>query len=767
MSDTLSRILDTLLRVIPYEEKRLDNLSVIGGFHKFLLTWLDKLLLLNIPSFYSEELSRWREKIFLYPSWEKSERAKTLEEVSRLLLQLKEEIFVRIPLEKLKGIGKRREKEWRRMGITTVKELLYNFPRRYEDRRKIKKIKELEEGEQATIRGRIRVVGEEKTRKGRKIFKAIVDDGSGSITLTWFHQKWIRDIIKPGKEGIFTGRVSFFSGPQIVHPEFELLEEDKEIFIGGRIVPLYTAPSIYSQTRIRKLIWELIHQYGSFIWDALPEDIRKKYSLPSLQEALKEIHFPTSIDTLKRARLRFAWEELFLFQLALLSQREERRSQVGEVIQANVEEEMERVLPFSLTPSQRRVLEEIRKDLSSGTRMFRLLQGEVGSGKTVVALGAVLSVLKNGYQCAILAPTLILAEQHYLNFLRYLSPLGYEIAILTTRVRGRRRGEILERLKKGEIGLLIGTHAILQEEVEFKNLGLVVIDEQHRFGVIQRSALIHKGVSPHVLVMSATPIPRSLALALYGELDISTLDEVPGGRREVKTYWLREEEREKIFPFIREEVEKGRLVYYVVPRIKEKRKEMKSLEACEEMLRRKLPGISLGILHGRMKKEEQVKTMEHFRKGEIKILLCTPVVEVGVDVPQATVMVIENAERFGLSQLHQLRGRVGRGELPGYCFLIGEPESPEGERRMEEIMRESDGFRIAEADLRLRGPGELLGVLQHGFKGFRMVNILRAERFVEKARKEADRFLKIRGITPAYFKAIKEKFPEWERISLT
>ncbi|MCD6521791.1 ATP-dependent DNA helicase RecG [Candidatus Calescamantes bacterium] len=771
MNDKLLSTINRLLKILPYEAKNLRNTSVMGGFNKFCEEELRKITSsLSSGEGVLPSLKLIQQRILQYPTLPEEEKRSLLLELQSLLEKLREEITLHVNIQKIKGIGKKTARELEKLGICSVKDLLYHFPRGYEDRRKITRISQVKPGEKVTIQGKIVVVGEERTRKGKKIFRAIVDDGTGKIVLTWFYFKGIKEIIKPGKEGIFTGRVSYFSGLEIIHPEFELWEEEKEkkeFLYGGRIIPFYPATTSLTQGRLRQILYRTVKEFAPFLFDPLPPNLLKKYALPSVKDAIREIHFPTSVKNLKKARLRFAWEELFLFQLGILSKRGWREKEEGSIFNASIWEDLNRILPFTLTPSQRKVLEEIRQDLTSGKRMYRLLQGDVGSGKTVVALGASLMVLKHGYQVAFLAPTHILAEQHYWNFIRFLAPLGFEVVLITGKEKKKAREEVIEKIRGGEANVVIGTHSLLNEEIVFKNLGLVVIDEQHRFGVVQRSELIKKGEKAHVLVMSATPIPRSLALALYGEMDISTLEEIPGGKREVETYWLKEEEREKIFPFILEEIGKGRLIYYVVPRIKDKNKEMESLERIALLLEKRLPQVSLGVLHGRLKKEKQKKILDDFRKGKIQILLSTPVIEVGIDVPDATVMVIENAERFGLSQLHQLRGRVGRGKYPGYCFLIGTPQTPSGGVRLEKILTTQDGFQIAEEDLKLRGPGELLGTLQHGFKGFRVVNILKAVNLLEKAREEAKRFMKEKNLLPLYLKIVKERFPEWEETSLT
>lgn len=768
-SQSLLHTLEILLKPFPHEKKSgCKNQACFGGFDKFVQEWGGKILLCNLKSHQYEWVKGIVNKVSSYSQWGIEERAKFVQESEDILIKLREEILLETPVQYLKGVGPRLAEKLARLSIVNMRDLLYHFPRRYEDRSRLENIGSLKRGETVTIKGKVLLMGEERTRRGKKLLKAIVSDGTGKITMIWFSYRGIKKLLPLGKDIIFTGRVEEFSGRCMIHPEFEVVEENNPHLNVGRVIPLYPSTQDITQRLWRKLIFQSIEEHTPFLYDPLPEFIRKKHALPHVSEAMKDIHFPSSSSSLRKARLRFAWEEMFLFQLGLFLKRGSFEKNKGRVLKGKVREILSDILPFSLTASQEEVVKEIERDLNSGKRMYRLLQGEVGSGKTVVALGASLLALKNGTQVAIMAPTLILSEQHYFNFLRYLSPLGYEVVLLTGKEKGKQREKILKKIREGKADVVIGTHALVEEEIKFSSLGLVVIDEQHKFGVMQRSALSFKDEFPHVLVMSATPIPRSLALALYGDMEISTLKEVPGGRGEVETFWIREEERERVYQFMREEISRGRLIYYVVPRIESSGKS--ELESVEDALRRLkfiLPDIPIGVLHGRLKKEEQREIMEKFRKKEFHLLLSTTVIEVGMDVPEATLMVIEDAHNFGLAQLHQLRGRIGRGPYSSYCVLIGNPATEKGYKRLNTLLESKDGFLIAEEDLKLRGPGELLGFKQHGFSGFRIINLLRSTNLIEKVRKEVRYYLEKQAIPVTLLKVIEERFPEWREISLT
>ncbi len=761
--------LDNLLKPFPYElRSTFKNSSTTNGFENYVKSWVDKLLILNLDSIQRRRLYQVKEYIEGYGSEPLRERKKKFYSAYFLILKVKEDAVFSYPVQYLKGIGPRKAERLKKLGIQTLKDFLFHFPRRYEDRSNLCLLRNLKRGEITTVRGRILAVGEEKTFKGRTITKAVIGDGTGTLLCIWFDYPQIKNFLPVGKEGIFTGRVEKSGDWQMVHPEFEVMEGKEEILNMGRIVPFYPLTQDLTQRMFRSSVMSILKEYSSYLLDPLPPSVLKENSLMPLREAIREIHFPSSWENLRRAKERFSFEEFFLFQIALkLRMGKEIKIRERSLSEGKIIEKLSSLLPFSLTQDQKRVLREVEEDMNSSGKMYRLLQGEVGSGKTVVALGATIMAVEKGWQVAILSPTSILAEQHYFNFLRFLAPLKIKVEILTGREKKNQKKEKARSIKEGKVEVIVGTHALIQEGLEFKNLGLVIIDEQHKFGVVQRAKLKEKGRNPHILVISATPIPRTLALALYGDMDISTLEELPSGERKVKTYWVSGEEREKINNFIKEELSKGRQVYYVVPRIR-KGGEIKSLEEVWGRLKDTFPEVNIGYLHGRMKPEEQKRVMDDFRKGKIQILLTTTVIEVGIDVPRATLMVIENAERFGLSQLHQLRGRIGRGSHISYCLLMGNPTTEKGRKRLETLIRTESGFEVSEEDMKIRGPGELLGTLQHGFVGFKVVNLLKDRRILEKSRKVAHKFLSkhphLEGY-PHILEFVEERFPEWKRVS--
>lgn len=528
----------------------------------------------------------------------------------------------------------------------------------------------------------------------------------------------------------------------------------------GRLVPIYGTTGELSQRYLRRIIFQYVHKYAPRVRDILSPELRQRFDLYSASEALREIHFPRDAASLERARERLVFEELFLFEAGLSRIRERvRRDGVARPPRSDLAEAFINNLPFSLTTAQRRVIAEVERDLLSGKRMYRLVQGDVGCGKTIVAIYALLSVVAAGYQGALMAPTEILAEQHYLGINRIVSPLGVRVGLLTGSLSKRERERNLAGLKNGEIDIIVGTHALLEREVVFRDLGLIVIDEQHRFGVQQRDLLLSKAASPDVLVMTATPIPRSMTMTVYGDLDVSVIDELPAGRKPVKTYFLPTSERSRVYRFIRKELEAGRQAYVVCPLIEEsERLNVEAAVARYEELKREFAEFRVELLHGRLKIEEKEGIMEAFRKGEIQLLVATSVIEVGIDVPNASVIVIEGVERFGLAQLHQLRGRVGRGPHESYCVLIGSPQTPEARERIKILVKYQDGFQVAEHDLALRGPGELLGTRQHGYSDFRVVDIFKDMPVYMKIKKYINN-CNFNEIEPVVWKEINFRFP--------
>lgn len=644
------------------------------------------------------------------------------------------------PVRYIKGVGEKRAFVLSKLGIITARDLLYHFPRRWEDRRHFKKIGELIDGEKATIMGRVIDAESTVTSRGLVIVKAIIDDISGVAYLTWFNQPYMKTRFKSlkGKRIVAYGTVKRNRwGIEIENPEWEEIGEEESLNL-GRIVPIYPLTEGISQLQMRKIINSALDFLTPHLVDIIPPFIREKRGLMPISAAMREIHFPTSAKSLAEARRRLVYEEFFLLQVILALRQKEYKEEKGRSLEFDVFSELEKILPFKLTEAQRRVIEEVARDMKEGHPMNRLIQGDVGSGKTIVALAAILIAVRCGYQCALMAPTEILAEQHFIVLSNLLFPLGIKLTLLVGGLTPKEKKLAKKLIAEGETDLVVGTHALLEEDVEFKNLGLVIIDEQHRFGVIQRATLRQKGLNPEVLVMTATPIPRTLALTVYGDLDVSVIDQLPPGRQPVRTFWVPKSRRKWAYSFVRDEIKKGHQAYAVCPLIEESEK--LQAEAAEKLaadLSRLLPDVRIELLHGQMRPKEKEEIMRAFREGKIDLLVSTPVIEVGIDVENATVMVIEDADRFGLAQLHQLRGRVGRGEKQSYCILIANPRSEEAKKRLQVMTETNDGFRIAEEDLAIRGPGEFFGTRQHGLPDLRLANILKDVKILEEAREDA------------------------------
>ncbi|MFO7537770.1 MAG: ATP-dependent DNA helicase RecG [Chloroflexota bacterium] len=649
------------------------------------------------------------------------------------------------PVTAVKGIGPKLAQRLTVFNIETIENLLHLFPRRYDDYSLMKPINRLQYGEQVTIIGTIWETRARRTRNNQVLVQSIISDGTGKIQATWFNQSWLTQNLPAGMQIVLSGKVEQYLGrPVFNSPDWEPLE--LEPLRTRRIVPVYPLTKGLKSYKMRNVMQTAVSEWAAHVPDPLPLPIRQRQDLYSLPQAVQQIHFPDTQEALHHARHRLAFDELFLLQLGMQARRQEWHSQPGIPLNVGPDQlaPFYNSLPFHLTAAQQRVIDEIRHDMAQARPMNRLLQGDVGSGKTIVAAAAMFVAVRANSQAALMAPTEILAEQHYQGLHQLLEPLGVTTCLLTGSTTAAEKERIYTELAAGKIDVAIGTHALIQEGVTFANLTLAVIDEQHRFGVDQRGALRLKGASsengepnPHLLVMSATPIPRTLALSLYGDLDLSILDEMPPGRQEIKTYWLKTSERERAYQFVRRQVQAGRQAYMIYPLVEESDKiDAKAAVEEYERLQQIFPELKLGLVHGRLKAAEKEAAMRAFKEGETNILVATSVIEVGVDVPNSTIIVIEGADRFGLAQLHQFRGRVGRGVHQSYCLLIADGGSADGEERMKALEQTNDGFVLAEKDLSLRGPGQFFGRQQSGLPELRMASLLDMA-MVELAREEA------------------------------
>jgi ATP-dependent DNA helicase RecG len=673
------------------------------------------------------------------------------------------------PLQFLKGVGPRKAADLKKAGLNTVEDLLFRFPRRYEDRSKLQKIISLRPGMTAAVSGVVLNAGLAQTRRpGFKLFSALIQDESGSVQAVWPNQAFLKDVIKSKQRIVLFGKVEIWGsrGLQITDPEFEIVNEggsgvevrepgagnreDTEVQLHtGRIVPVYERTGMVTTNMQRRYVWQALEQVPTDAFDPVPTDILQRERWPARRDALWQTHFPgadTSVDQLNAfatpAQRRLVFEDFFVFQTGLALRRHENAQVKKRLICAvddRIRQRARDVLPFRLTTGQREALAEIVTDMQKAWPMQRLLQGDVGAGKTIVAVMAAVVAMENGFQVAVMAPTEILAEQHYRTIVKLLHNKPYRVALLSGKVTAATRRDLLPAIERGEINIVVGTQALVQEHVRFKALALAVIDEQHRFGVVQRGTLAAKGDNPDVLVMTATPIPRTLALTECGDMEVSVIRGLPPGRQPIKTIVRADSRRDEAYAMMREEIQRGRQVYVIYPLVEESEKiDLKAATAMAGEIARIFPEFQVALLHGRMKSDEKDAVMRRFLSGELNILVSTTVVEVGVDVPNATLMVVEHAERFGLSQLHQLRGRIGRGEHASTCVLLYQaPWSDEARERLRAMAETSDGFVIAERDLKLRGPGDFFGTRQSGLPTLRAGDLMRDADLLERAFEEA------------------------------
>jgi len=654
---------------------------------------------------------------------------------------MQEKNILQTPVRYFKGVGPKRSEDLARLAIQVADDVLYYLPFRYEDRSTFTRIRDLAAGQAHAVRGEIFAATTRRTKTGLAMFQATVTDQSGFIHAVWFNQPYLKDYILRGQKVILYGKVEKYERLQFVNPEYEIVKEGEPVSIHmGRIVPIYASTGQLTQKYLRTLTFLVTSKYGRCVTERLPTYIIAREKLVDIKFAIKNIHFPASFESLERAYRRIVFEEFFMLQLALAMKKRGRKDSedgLGHVLSGELAHVFRKSLPFELTAGQKNAIADIERDMSSTRPMNRLLEGDVGSGKTVVAAHALVLTVQNGFQGVIMAPTEVLARQHFISLSELLMPLGINVALLIGGIDPGTKKTMYSDIRDGKIDLIVGTHAILQEGVAFKKLGLVVVDEQHKFGVTQKATLKDKGYNPHILVMTATPIPRTLALTVYGDLDISVIREMPKGRKPIVTYWVEEAKRRRVYDFIIEELAAGRQAYVVCPLIEGRSSGKSVTETFEKLKNEIFTDHKVGLLHGRMAPKDKEKIMKDFKKGKIDVLVSTVVIEVGIDVPNATVMLIEDADRFGLAQLHQLRGRVGRGEHESYCILLADPKTDEASERLKAIEGTLDGFQIAEADLTIRGPGEFFGTRQSGLPEIRFGNILKDFAIMEIARKEA------------------------------
>ena len=668
----------------------------------------------------------------------------------------------------LTGVGPKFEKKLKKLDINSLNDLFYYFPRSYEDRGDFKEIRFVRPNEEIALK--VEVLNKNLIKRGRykSILKVTFSDGTDTLVCTWFNQSYLSDVFKKGKKFNLYGKLnekSFYkyNKKEISNPIYEEIKDDKPIIHTGRVVPVYSLTEGITQKRIRYIIYQALKEHINDLIEFLPDYIIKKYNYINIKEAIFNMHFPQDRKTFIQARNRLAFEELFLFEIIMLNRKKNYRIKPG-IKHDKKDTKLQQFiknLDFKLTDAQNNVWTEIKDDMEKEHPMQRLLQGDVGSGKTVVAVMSLIKTIENGYQGILMAPTEILAEQHFIKLKKMLTKFDYNIELLIGSIKESKKNKITQRIKDSKADLIIGTHALFQKDVDYSDIGLIVIDEQHRFGVEQRYKLKKKGKNPDLLVMTATPIPRSLALTMYGDLDLSIIDEMPPGRKPVITTWRTQKSREKIYRFIKEKIIDGEQVYVVCPLIEpsDDLDALSVIEAKELLENTYLKDFNIKALHGQLKSDEKNKIMSDFINQNIDVLISTTVIEVGVDVKTANIMVVENAERFGLAQLHQLRGRVGRSNKQAYCILIAKPNTEEAKKRLEVMTETNDGFKISEADLEIRGPGEFFGKRQHGINDLKVANILKDTKILAKANKEANEITSINNWESKY-SGLKNKIKE-------
>lgn len=648
------------------------------------------------------------------------------------------------PVSALPGVGEKRVELLGNLGIATIRDLLFHFPRDYQDRRDIAFIAGITEGDNVTVEAEVVKSRGVRLRRRLSLAEVTLRDDSGEIRAVWFGQDYLARVLKPGVRGFFTGTAGKWNGLALRNPDYELQTGDEDDLLNsGCVVPVYRLTDGVSQRMLRRLVRTALDLVEP-LPETLPAALREAHGFPHATDAIRQVHFPDEIESGRAARSRFAYEELLGIQIGVLSARAKRhneRKRNRHVIDGARLRDLRASLPFPLTTGQQRAVDDILGDMASHRPMVRLVQGDVGCGKTIVALHAIAAACDGGYQAALMAPTEILAEQHGISLRELIAPLGLDVAVLTGSTSNAK--EVRERVASGAANVIIGTHALIQEKTRFHHLGLVIIDEQHRFGVVQRSTLVAKGYEPELLHMTATPIPRTLAITVYGGMDISVIDELPPGRTPVKTRRITPAKAPDLYGYICKQAAKGFQTYYVCPLVEESaaRQLTAVTKHFDELSSGPLEGLRTGLIHGRMASSEKDDVMHRFKRGEVDVLFSTTVIEVGIDCPNSTTMVIEDAAQFGLTQLHQLRGRVGRGAEQSHCFLLGKPKTKDGMKRIEILCASSSGFDIAEADLELRGPGEFQGLRQAGLSDLRVADLVRDVRLLDAARRDAQRIL--------------------------